>query len=217
MTYAIHIANVLYLISYLVRDILWLRILTVVAIICLMPYFYFQPQPLYEPISWNVVFAGINIVQIYILFLERRPVKLNEDEERLYLIAFRCLRRREFKRLLELGDWWNLPAGTLLLKQEEEPEGMIILMEGDVCAYRNDQIVARLRPGQFLGEMAFFTGKKAEVDIWTNSEVKMYCWRKPELLRFLDRNQKIRAAIQTTLGRDLSAKLLQTHSEKEKA
>ena len=38
----IHAANVLYLFAFLVRDILWLRILTVVAALCLVPYFYFR-------------------------------------------------------------------------------------------------------------------------------------------------------------------------------
>ena len=47
MTTFIHIANVLYLVSYLVRDILWLRWLTVIAICTLMPYFYFQAEPLW--------------------------------------------------------------------------------------------------------------------------------------------------------------------------
>ena len=36
----IHVANVLYLASYSVRDILWLRILTVVAALCLLPYYF---------------------------------------------------------------------------------------------------------------------------------------------------------------------------------
>ena len=43
MDYLINIANVLYLFSYLVRDILWLRILTVIAASFLIPYFYLRP------------------------------------------------------------------------------------------------------------------------------------------------------------------------------
>ncbi len=50
MEYTIHIANVLYMMSYLMRDILWLRIITVLAASCLVPYFYFRPDPLYAAI-----------------------------------------------------------------------------------------------------------------------------------------------------------------------
>jgi hypothetical protein len=39
----IHVANVLYLVAYMVRDVLWLRILTVVGAFCLMN---FRAQPI---------------------------------------------------------------------------------------------------------------------------------------------------------------------------
>ena len=52
----IHSANVLYLVSYTMRDILWLRVFTVIAACCLIPYFYFQTEPLLAPIYWNLLF-----------------------------------------------------------------------------------------------------------------------------------------------------------------
>jgi len=61
MEYFVHIANVLYLFSYSMRDILWLRILTIAAACFMLPYFYFQPDPLYPPIFWNLVFITLNI------------------------------------------------------------------------------------------------------------------------------------------------------------
>ncbi len=60
----IHIANVLYLLSYSVKDMLWLRCLTVVAALCLLPYYYVQPVPLTAAIAWNMLFIGINLIQI---------------------------------------------------------------------------------------------------------------------------------------------------------
>jgi hypothetical protein len=46
----IHAANVLYLFAFMVRDLLWFRILAVVAAVCLISYFYFRPEPLVAPI-----------------------------------------------------------------------------------------------------------------------------------------------------------------------
>ncbi len=79
----IHTAKVLYLFAFMVRDILWLRILTVIAVACLIPYFYFRPEPLMTPIYWNLVFTALNLYWIVRLLLERRPVKLSEEEQRL--------------------------------------------------------------------------------------------------------------------------------------
>ncbi len=50
MNYFINIANILYLLSYFMQDVLLLRGLTVIAALCLILYFYFRPDPLMVPI-----------------------------------------------------------------------------------------------------------------------------------------------------------------------
>ncbi|HMP08038.1 MAG TPA: hypothetical protein PJ982_16945, partial [Lacipirellulaceae bacterium] len=79
MTNLLHLGNVLYLVAYSVRDMLWLRIITVIATLCLMPYYYFRDEPLYAPIAWCTLFTLVNLVQIAILILEKRPVFLGEE------------------------------------------------------------------------------------------------------------------------------------------
>lgn len=60
----VSVANVFYLMSYSVRDILWLRILTVVGGTLLLPYYYLQTEPLWAPFGWNLVFLAINVFWI---------------------------------------------------------------------------------------------------------------------------------------------------------
>lgn len=68
----IYVANGLYLASYLVRDILHLRLLTITAVICLALYFASRPQPLMEVVYWNVLFLALNVAQIVRLLWTRR-------------------------------------------------------------------------------------------------------------------------------------------------
>jgi hypothetical protein len=70
MVVLIHIANVLYVISYLVKKTLWLRLLTVVAGSVLIAYYALLPVPLWAAIGWNVVFLAVNLRQIQVLLLE---------------------------------------------------------------------------------------------------------------------------------------------------
>src|SRR5207249_7870693 len=79
--YFIHAANVLLVVAYSVRDILWLRLFAVGASLISIPCFVLQPTKLWAPLSWSVVFAGINLVQSWRLFIERRPVKLTPEDE----------------------------------------------------------------------------------------------------------------------------------------
>lgn len=72
MEYLINIANVLYLLSCFVRDMLWLRILTVIAASCLTVYFRFGPEPLMVVVYWNLFFIALNVYWVFRLLLERR-------------------------------------------------------------------------------------------------------------------------------------------------
>lgn len=67
----LNIANLLYLSAYFVRDILWLRLLSLVGATCLMLYFYVQPQPFMQVVYWNLLFVGINLYWVGRLALER--------------------------------------------------------------------------------------------------------------------------------------------------
>ena len=96
----IHIANVVYLLSYLDRDMLHLRVLTCLGLMMGIVFFTCQPAPLYGPTAWHVVFLGINGVQIRRLVLERRRLKLNEEQARLGEATFHDLSRDELLTLL---------------------------------------------------------------------------------------------------------------------
>ena len=70
-------ANGLYLLSYLVRDILYLRLLTVVAACCLVTYFYSQAEPLMTVVYWNLFFVALNVLQLTRILWERYRTRGN--------------------------------------------------------------------------------------------------------------------------------------------
>jgi len=73
----IYAANILYLLSYLVRDILHLRLLTIVAACCLVAYFYNQAEPLMTVVGWNLFFVTLNVVQLTRILWERYRIGTN--------------------------------------------------------------------------------------------------------------------------------------------
>jgi hypothetical protein len=96
LDYLVHFSNILLLVAYSVRDILWLRWFAVAAALTNIPYFLLQDSVLWPPILWALVFTAINLYQIARLYLERRPVVLSDDEQKLYDLGFNSLRPREF-------------------------------------------------------------------------------------------------------------------------
>jgi hypothetical protein len=96
----IHAANILYLASFLARDMLWLRLLTCAGLALGLVFFTCRPAPLYGPAFWHVAFLGINGVQIARLVRERRGLALTEEQERVGTAALEHLSRDELLTLL---------------------------------------------------------------------------------------------------------------------
>jgi hypothetical protein len=203
----IHVANVLYLCSYLVKDIFWLRALTVVAGMVLLAFYVLQPTPLWAAIAWNVLFTVINLYQLYLLFLERRPVVLGERDQLLYRLVFRSLTPREFVKLLALGTWEEAPAKARLVETGKALDRIMVIFAGKTSVRAGDKEIALLGEGQFVGEMSFLTGKVPTAEVIALEPTRYVAWKARELSRFLESNPALRAAIQMVIGTDLVGKL----------
>ena len=64
MDLLINIANVIYVIAYFTTNMLRMRILTMIAALCLIAYFATRPDPLWTVVCWNVFFLALNLVQV---------------------------------------------------------------------------------------------------------------------------------------------------------
>src|SRR5215475_674970 len=115
--YLVHFSNVLLLVAYSVRDILWLRWFAVAAALTNIPYFLVQGTVLWPPVLWALVFTAINLFQITRIYLERRPVVLSPHEQKLYDLSFRSLRPREFVSLWLVGEWRAAAAGERIVSE----------------------------------------------------------------------------------------------------
>ncbi len=67
----LNIANLLYLASCFVKDILWLRVFSVIATSCLVPYYYIREEPLLTALYWNLFFVVLNLWRIVVLLRNR--------------------------------------------------------------------------------------------------------------------------------------------------
>ncbi|HEY5242764.1 MAG TPA: cyclic nucleotide-binding domain-containing protein [Polyangiaceae bacterium] len=206
MAYLLHAANVLYLLSYLVKDILWLRLLTVVAGVLLMTWALLQPQPLWSSVGWNALFLAINLYQSWRLILERRPVRLSERETLLYRLAFRTLTPREFLKLLALGRWEEAAPETRIVEKARGLDRLMVIASGRTAVKVADRVV-ELGEGRFVGEMSFITGEAPTVDVVAIDAIRYVSWPKTELKTFLAQHPQLRAAWQAVLGADLVNKL----------
>ena len=207
LDYCIHAANILLLAAYSVRDILWLRIFAVGSSIIAMPYFLFQPRPLWAAFGWSAVFTGINLFQTWRLFRERRPVKLTPDEEEVRRLAFADLPPREVLRVISLGAWTSPDAGERLMERGKSVDSISLILSGKVQMTNERGGFGEMGAGEIVGSALLLSGAKAEVDAVSAEPVRALRWEAATLQRYLDANPQTRNAFQRHLARDLASKV----------
>jgi hypothetical protein len=208
ISYFIHVANVLLLVAYSVRDILWLRLFAVAAALISIPYFALQPTPLWEPLGWTVLFAGINGFQSCRLFFERRPVKLTPEEEDVRQLVFRDLPRRKVLQVLSIGSWTTVETGEPLIESGQRVEAISLLLRGKVRVTREGRVLGELVTGDLVGSALLLSGAPSEVDAVAVEPVRAVRWEVTTLERYLTANPETRIIMQQHLARDLAGKLI---------
>lgn len=212
--YFLHAANVLLLVAYSVRDILWLRLFAVTASLISIPYSLLQPAPLWVPIGWSSVFAAINLLQSWRLFVERRPVKLTSEEEQARRLFFGDLPPRKVLQVLSIGSWTTAELGEQLLERGKCPTVASLIVRGRVRVTKDGALLGNLVEGDIVGSALLLTGTSADVDAVVQEPSRVLRWDVETLERYLVANPEVRIVLQRHLARDLARKFVSYAGEK---
>src|SRR5688572_17404596 len=205
--YFIHAANILLLVAYSVRDILWLRMFAVAAAVVTIPYYLLLPTMLWAPLGWTVVFAAINLLQSLRLFMERRPVKLTAEEEEVRRLVFEHLPPRKVLQVLSIGSWVTAQPGERMIERGTLPTAVSLIVSGKVRVTKDGATVGVLGAGQVVGSALILSGVQADVEAVVESPVRAIRWDVGTLEPYLNANPDTRTAMQRHLARDLATKV----------
>ena len=203
-----HVTYLLIALSFVVRDMLWLRILSIIASLFSISFNYWAPaEPLWLIIFWNGVFIGINGVRIALLVRERLACDFDELETELLETVFRGMERVPFMKLIRIGEWQMLESGTTLATQGEELDSLVLIYSGVARIEVDGRRVSTVDDGDFIGEMSFTTSGPASATVVTDTETRVVRWPRSSLRLLLARNPALALAIQGVLGSDMARKL----------
>jgi CRP-like cAMP-binding protein len=206
---ATNLASILTMVAYLLRDILWLRSLTILSCFAGIVFGYFVRQgPLWTYISWNILFAIINIVQIAILIRERTSVRFTEEEKELYETLFKKFAPFEFMKLMRIAEWRQVAPGEIVATEGQQLDEVMFVYNGllavEVKGVKKDE----LQDGHFIGEVSFVSGGAATATVRAIEPTRYIAWRKKDIDGLLARNPSMHIAMQRMLTVDLSKKLI---------
>ena len=206
--YFLHAGNILLLIAYSVRDILWLRLFAVAAALIAVPYFALQPAPLWVPIGWSCLFATINALQSWRLFIERRPIQLTPEEQEFRRLVFPHLAPRRVLQVLSIGTWVTAEPGEPLIETGKPVEAISLIVRGKVRVTDEERVLGDLTAGNLVGSALLLSGIPARVDARAIEPVRAVRWEIRTLERYLSSNLETRVLMQKHLALDLAGKLI---------
>jgi hypothetical protein len=202
-----HASYVLIAISYYLTNIYWLRVMAVIGLSLEIAYFQLAGGDMHAGIAWNVVFVAINAYQIYWLIDEHRKLKRVEDAHLLRQGAFAGFTNAQLARLVTAGRWRTLEPQTTLTVEGKPVEELVLICDGTALVETHGKVVAHLRGGAFVGEMAFVSGRPASATVTVEHKTRAFVFDMEKLRKLVDTDDLVGAAMHRVVGRDLAQKL----------
>jgi len=208
-TLAGHLAFGLIAFSFLVKDIFWLRIVSIAASLFSVFYNYTIPvEPMWLAINWNFVFIAVNVYHIGIILYEKRAVKMDDRNEELYQTLFKEMTPVEYLKISRAAEWVSLKPGQRIITQGMPVPDLYLIYNGTVDVIVDGDGVAHLKDGEFVGEMSFLTEKVATATCKVKYDTICLVWKQREFKDLLKRNPSLYFTIQSVLSAQVSDKLV---------
>jgi hypothetical protein len=210
-TLAGHLAFGLIAFSFLVKDIFWLRIVSIAASLFSVLYNYIIPaEPMWLAINWNFVFIAVNLYHIAVILYEKREVKMDDKNQELYDTLFKEMTPVEYLKISRAAKWELVKAGQRIITQGMPVPDLYLIYNGTVDVLVDNEQIAELKDGEFVGEMSFLTEKVATATCKVRYDAQCLVWKQKEFKELLKRNPSLYFTIQSVLSSQVSDKLVKS-------
>ena len=206
--------NTLYVLSYSVRSMIWLRILSILAASLAIPYFLFRETSDWSAILWQSLYILVNTINLIDLVIKMRPFKLTQEEQFLQEGVLKTLSSSQIRNLVNKGTWQSYDSGEKLISFNQPVDKLILITQGNADARIEGTSVMTVKGGDFIGEMSFLTGNAASADVVAGQNLRALAWKQDELKAYLTKESKVDALLQGILSSNVVKKLNQHAIEK---
>jgi hypothetical protein len=168
-----HIAYILLISSMLMRKMVWLRILVILSSISGIGYSWFI---LTDPVSsfWKTLLILVNVLQLALSWWLDRRAQFSPIEDLMIERHFATVPRGRVRKLLKLGAWATVPAGTVLTREGEAVEKLTYLATGSASVKVGGSEIAVGEAGGFVGEMTALSGETAFATVTLREEATVW-------------------------------------------
>lgn len=163
----------------------------------------FNLSSLLIQVSWIV----ISLIGLTRIWMFRNLNRFSLDDRKFGDAVLSRLDDVDLKRLLNVGEWETLPAGTILTEQGQPVDALVYLATGKAEVQRDGHAVATMSTARFIGEMTCMTGEPATATVRLVTEARLLKLPASAFRSFVTRQPVVRDHIELAFARDLRRKL----------
>jgi CRP-like cAMP-binding protein len=203
----VHLGAALYLVGFLFRDQILLRLFVIAGDLVYISYFYFAPDaPLWGGVFWSAVFMLVNTVMIVRILADRTPFSMSDEEIELFRFL-ETLSPGEFRQLIKVGSWRTATETTVLAHENRPLEQLYYVLTGPITIEKAGSAPRVIEPRAFIGEVAFLLPKPASATVTLAPGARYVTWDKAALRRQQLRSPTLAIALSAALNRDMALKV----------
>jgi len=117
---------------------------------------------------------------------------------------FEGLSKKELAELARVTEDLQVPAGTVLCKEDTLGREFFVLVEGTVEVTRGGKPVATRQAGDFVGEIALLTSVRRTATVTAATPVRCLILMRGDFRRVLDENRSIERKVTEALAERLA-------------
>lgn len=180
-----------------------------------------------DTVTWNALFAVINIIQSSMLLHAERPIKLHPAEEEIYIHIFRSrkipLSRRDFRTLAKKAMILDYADGEAYLQQGDRVETVALVMSGNIDVYttfQGDHRFAKLNvtnPWEWVDSPQFLQSinagenpPKVAVSLVASGPTQLCVWTLDDIRALCAANQQLMVCLLSVIAHDCATKITRT-------
>lgn len=167
---------VLIAISYTAREIVWLRVLTVMAcMVDILAYVFIRVgQPISMASSMSFLYLTVNAYYLFQAWQENSGPRLDADAATLHRLTFSNFSKGELRQVLKLGQWIQINANERIFNQNEPIDAVVVVVDGELRIKRDNVVVGRVAVGGIAGEMSYLTGQPASAHVEVEKPTRLF-------------------------------------------
>ncbi len=206
-----HAYNIIYLIAYALRDILWIRLMVTTAALVQLAYFFMAiPNP-WSAAPWILMAIGINGYHSVRLLVEKGTINFNSEERTIHQTVFPTMTLLQFKHLLQIARWHTFGERAEIIKRGVACNDLILLVEGSANVQLDSQNIATLAKNNFAGEMSYLTNQPTTASVVAADTVRCLLWKGDDLRKLMEKEPDLNMALQSVFNKILVKKLADTN------